>query len=305
MRWYVKCLIDNVKGVTPFHGTLRRIKRKACGYNASAGRADLAITEGLRMIRFIQPERPLRDAACLEIGAGWEPLLPMLFSLAGARKVVMTDLHRLCDERTFATAVAGLYRNRERIAQELGVARNFLETQLQWRPGTTTEEALRRFRIEYLAPCDCANLPLTDSSIDIIYSRDALEHIPKEVIRGIFTESRRVLAPDGLACHFIDCSDHWEHGDKSICRVNFLRYPEALFRLTYINGLNYQNRLRHPDYLNLLRACGFELVKEERLVDQPSLKALAHMPLAKPFTNIVIEDLATVDSFLLARPTSR
>ena len=77
-----------------------------------------------------------------------------------------------------------------------------------------------------------------------------------------------------LACHLVDHSDHWEHNDKSLSRVNFLKYSDSFFRWTYIfNSLNYQNRLRHPEYIEMLHKAGFRLVREEHSVDEASLRA--------------------------------
>ena len=98
----------------------------------------------------------------------------------------------------------------------------------------------------------------------------------------------------------VDHSDHWQHVDKRISRVNFLKYSDSFFRWTYINSLNYQNRLRHPQYLEMLRKAGFRLVREEHVVDEVSLRYLPHMRIAERFRNFSNEDLAISDSFLLA-----
>ncbi|HTO43190.1 MAG TPA: hypothetical protein VML56_03865, partial [Burkholderiales bacterium] len=81
---------------------------------------------------------------------------------------------------------------------------------------------------------------------------------------------------------------------------NFLKYSDALFRLTFINPINYQNRLRHPEYVQMLDTAGFRLVREERQVDEASLRRLPHMRLAERFRKFSYEDLATIDSLLLA-----
>src|SRR5262249_26083967 len=127
------------------------------------------------------------------------------------------------------------------------------------------------------------------------------EHIPRPVLQDILKECFRLLTPGGVVCHFIDNSDHWEHGDKSISRVNFLQFSDRAFRLTYLNSLNYQNRLRHSEYVSLLRACGFEIVKEHRNVDPKALLALDNLPLSPQFSRFSKQDLATMDSYLLAR----
>src|SRR6266496_2049351 len=94
MRWYLRSALDNLKGVIPGQSLLRDCKRRLIPYKACAGRADATIAEGIQLIDFVRSSREIAGAACLEVGVGWEPLIPFLFSLCGARKVYMTDLNR-------------------------------------------------------------------------------------------------------------------------------------------------------------------------------------------------------------------
>jgi len=70
--------------------------------------------------------------------------------------------------------------------------------------------------VQYLAPADAANTNLLDNSIDYHISTNVLEHISYEVIRNIFIEAKRILKDKGVAIHFIDLSDHFQHQDNSI-----------------------------------------------------------------------------------------
>jgi hypothetical protein len=99
----------------------------------------------------------------------------------------------------------------------------------------------------------------------------------------------------------VDNSDHWQHGDRSISRVNFLRFSDSVFRWTYLNGLNYQNRLRHSEYVQMLRRAGFEILRDDKDVDSGSLEALKTLPLDDRFRRFTAEDLATLSSYLVAR----
>jgi hypothetical protein len=66
------------------------------------------------------------------------------------------------------------------------------------------------------------------------------------------------------------------------------------------NSLNYQNRLRHPEYIEMLHKAGFRLVREEPYVDEASLRDLTQIRLAERFRKFSREDLATIESLLLA-----
>jgi len=304
MRWYLRCALDNLKGIIPGQSLLRDCKRRLVPYRACAGRADATIEEGIQLINFVRSSREIDGAACLEVGVGWEPLIPFLFSLCGARKVYMTDLNRLCSPQTVMSAMEALRRNQDTIARELGLDAGALARQLSSAPHDM-DELFHRYRLEYLAPCNCASLPLDDHSLDVVYSRAVLEHVPPAVIERIFVEARRVLNDSGLMCHFIDPSDHLQHHDRSISRIHFLRFSDTAFRIVCLNPLNYHNRLRHSEYVRMLKKTGFEILKEERNIDQPAVVFAKTQKLAPKFRGFPPEDLATVDSFFLAKVAIR
>lgn len=50
-------------------------------------------------------------------------------------------------------------------------------------------------------------LPFSDASFDYVVSLDVLGHIPAEQKDAVLTEIRRVLRPDGVTMHGIECTD--------------------------------------------------------------------------------------------------
>lgn len=302
MRWYWKCVIDSGKALFPFQNELRAIKYKLKPYAGDPANETLTIGQGLLQVEWMRAVRPVEGMRILEVGTGWQPLIPIVFSLAGAREVLLTDRNRLCTASSFGSTLRGITANRQMICERLRIGgAQFDQALAGWKPEMGLETGLRHFRLRYLAPCDCQKLDLPDASLDAVTSRAVLEHIPPPVIENIFAEGFRLLAPGGIANHIVDNSDHWEFRDKSITRVNFLQYSDSLFRWTTLNGLNYQNRLRHPQYLDMLRRTGHRIEREERAVDQPSLAALPSMKLDPQFAKFNPEDLATITTFVQAR----
>jgi SAM-dependent methyltransferase len=299
MRWQAKCAIDNAKAMLPFQAQLRRLKDRLLHYESNLDDDIRTIAQGIRQLSWVGSAAQVKDATILEVGSGWQPLIPVLYSLAGASRVYLTDLNVLLRQDTFTTALRTLRSQRQVILDGLKVDPEVLDHVLREDPSTSMEQRLKEMRLVYMAPCDCRHLNLSADSLDVVTSRACLEHIPPDVLQDIFHESYRLLKPSGLACHWVDPSDHWEHQDKSLSRVNFLKYSDALFRWTYVNPINYQNRLRHPEYIEMLRRAGFRLAREERIVDEASLLSLSHMKVAERFRRFSNEDLATVDSLLL------
>ena len=74
----------------------------------------------------------------------------------------------------------------------------------------------------------------------------------------------QILAPDSVMCHVIDNSDHWEHGDKRLSRINYLRYRPFTWRLVNPAGQGIQNRMRHSEYLAFFQMRGFDIPRQRR-----------------------------------------
>ncbi len=298
MRWQTRVVVDKLKGALPAREYLRRTKRRLFGYTPDSGRDRGAIEEGLKQVQWVGSVLDIRSARIVELGSGWQPIIPLLYSLAGA-EVVMTDLNRLCHPETLAATLNSVLLHQSLIAERLGIPDSAFETFRRNVAVEPLDESLQRFSIRYLAPCDFRKTAFPEDSVDAVVSRAVLEHIPPGIIREIFQEARRILRPGGVMCHFIDNSDHFEHGDKSIPRIHFLKYSDNTFRWMQSDGL-YQNRLRHPEYRELLTGAGFRVDREERFVDPAAARILESFRVAAPFRRFTKEDLATLDSFYLA-----
>lgn len=300
MKWYWKCVIDSGKALFPFQRQLRQIKYTLKPYPGDVANEKLTIGQGLLEVDWVRKVRSWDGLAVMEVGTGWQPLIPIVFSLAGAGRVYLADQNRLLTTSSFASTIEAIRREKHWIAERLGIEVSRIDQALAWKPEDGLEAGLKSLRLEYMAPCDCRAMPLPAQSLDVVTSRAVLEHVPPQVIQDIFHESRRLLRPSGLNCHIVDNSDHWEFRDKALLRINFLRFTESVFRWTTIHSLNYQNRLRHSQYLDMLQKAGFKVIREDRDIDQPSLQALPTFPLAAPFRDFTPEDIATITTYVLA-----
>ncbi len=300
MGWKAKLVKDNIKAALPFPDQLRRWKRSLSPYRPNAANTALALSQGLEQLALIKGAGVTpAGKRVVEFGSGWVPVIPLLFSIAGARRVIMTDVDRLMDRQTLLIAVAGLSDRAGEIAAALGIPLEQVRLRLSAAaPASSFDDLLERFSLTYQIPYDldaCA-----DSSLDIVISRAVFEHISPPALEALLKTCRHKLSAGGVMCHIIDNSDHWEHGDKSISRVNFLKYPDPLWQLTVLNAQNYQNRLRHDDYLGLLARCGYQVVIERGDVDPGALGALRTLPLARRFAGRPPEILAALTSYIVA-----
>jgi SAM-dependent methyltransferase len=240
----------------------------------------------------------------LEVGTGWYPTLPMAFALVGAGRIYTVDINRhLKGDWTFRMLRA-LERHLPKIAKAGKLPLEEVQaTYERFCQTTTGPELLAAAAIEYHAPEDAANLVmLADGSVDLEYSNSVMEHVPGHVIADIMRESCRVLKNDGLALHAIACNDHYAHFDKSISFVNYLQFSERQWRF-WNNSLQYQNRLRAPDFLKLARENGLEILYEARHVRPGTREALATMKLAPEYAFHSREDVEATSIDFVARKT--
>jgi SAM-dependent methyltransferase len=284
MWWQIKWVKDAAFGLLPFSGALRGLIRRLRPYPTCI--PEWTFAEGLRQIELLREAGcSLHGATVLEVGSGWRPIIPLLFSLAGAARVVLVDSQRLMDAPTFAGTARNLAAGASFIAARLGLEEAAVRTALA-DPPHDLGESLRRFRFEYQAPCNIISAPLEDGQFDVVTSRAVLEHVPPHVLRPLLGRTFRLLRPGGWACHAVDNSDHWSHSraDRRLSRVNFLRYSDRFFGfLNWFNPLDYQNRLRHPEYAALLRELGFDVVIARSKPDPKALADLKTLPLAPRF----------------------
>jgi len=302
MKWQLKFFRNAMFGVFPLsiQEKLRNIKRAFIPQDVEF---DLwTVRQGLRQVEM------LRMAGCepsgkdyLEVGTGWSPVIPLIFALVGSRSLTLVDRQRLIGNYAFAETCKKLLMHKEEISRGLHVAVSDIEQRLDRLTAMSLESALAELNCRYLAPFDLLSNGLQEHSIDIITSRAVLEHVPPMIIRNMFHEFNRLLRHDGFMCHLIDNSDHWEHNDKSISRLNFLRYSQRTFKFfSSMNPLDYQNRLRHSQYKKLIENAGFRVVLDESPPDEKSIAALDSLKIHPSFGQFSKEDMAVLSSYLVA-----
>jgi len=249
---------------------------------------------------------PIEGKIFFEVGTGHNAIIPVGFFLSGAKRVVTVDLYRRLDNDIMKSSLFYLAKNRNFIKSLYSDITN--PTIINERLDLLSEywSAPRQFikmaNIQYLAPADAANTNLLNNSIDYHISINTLEHIQYEVIRNIFFEAKRILKDSGIAIHFIDMSDHFEHQDKSISKINFLRFSDNEWSYVAGNQFAYCNRLRVNDYLNLFNELKFNIVHIEKIIDENSMNKIQDgFKINKKFNSYKLEDICTTSLKIMLR----
>ena len=283
MYWKQLLLKKAIVGRIPFNNKLREIKRKVFGYPPDAKNLELTIKSYERIKAASESlGTKIEGSTILEIGSGWFPTIPILLARDGAKKVLMSDLNIHMDEITFNATLDYL---KNRFEND-----NYIQNIINF----------NSLPIEYLAPFDTSQL--LENSIDIITSNTVLEHIPRADIYNLFSSLRQKISDNGVMVHLVDHSDHFEHHDKSISRINFLTWNEEKHALINYLIKDGENRMRHHEYYQVFADSGFQLVNEETDVDEKTLESVNSLDLVYPYSKMTPEQVSIVTSIYSLKP---
>lgn len=298
MNWKHKAMLQRCLSRCPFgfeaNYLLQRFVQKSLPIDSAEIR-QMAAVAAMHLEAFAsQSHKQVEQALFLEIGTGADLALPLLLYAHGVERQFTIDISPIARRSLVNSAAAGVYNLdlplRRRPTEAVGPLENL---------GTCLHD---RYGIDYFAPCDARRTKLPTGFIDFIHSTNTMEHIPASDLSPILKECHRLLAPGGLLSLYIDYRDHYSYADRNIGIFNFLRYSEDSWS-QFNCALQYQNRLRHPDYLSLANACGFKVVRERLLSpSEPELQTLDSLDLDVRFRAYERRDLAVVGSHLALVP---
>lgn len=247
MHWKTKAACFRVFDAIPFGSHLhfwaqknitRMWPRDADGVAALVGIARKTVNDYQSLT-----DKPLQESIFFEIGAGRDLSVPIALRLLGARVVYAADVTRL--------AKLDLVNSAAKIVAEL--------IEASPPPHFTSWRDVEKFGVYYSAPLDVSsgNLP----ELDAFVSNEVLEHVPPDALRRIFENVGRHMRLGGVSLHSIDYSDHYAR-DCGVSRYNFLQFTDVQWK-PFNAGMHYVNRMRHSEYVKIMRETGFRIVDAE------------------------------------------
>lgn len=269
----------------------------------------------LLLCEVIQAYGGFAGKACLEVGPGARINLPIIMWLMGAERVLSVDLAVRIDPSYMASDIEYYRANRQRLVTRLlraGGEGAEISARLERLLALNTasreelvEQILALSNITYLAPADAGQLgDIAAGSFDMHLSHNVLEHAPPENMRLILRTAVRLLKPDGICVHQIDHTDHSDPVDRTIAKVNFLRYDDEQWSRYTDGWAPYVNRLRASEYLPIFEDCGLDVLEIQNTIDDGCVNLIktGALPLAEKFRSMATTDLATTGSIIVAVP---
>ena len=288
--WMVKAGVQFVLAHVPYGERVNHLLQRWKGRHSPSAVAMTVMNYAAR-VRALDHHKSLEDAVVLEIGTGWTPHSALLFYLSGARSIHTYDHVRHLRPSLVKLVVDSMTAQASEIADIIGRPHGVVQGRLRALSAYDEMDALLAAAgISYHAPADAGASGLADSSVDLIYSYNVLEHVSQDVLDRITQESKRVLKSDGIAYHGIGIHDHY--AGRHVSKVNFLRYPERVWRLVIQNKISYHNRMRECQFLDTFRSHGarFERVWSE--TDPADLAEVRSMKVDRQFASFTPEQLA-------------
>lgn len=297
-KWWLKCAVQFVLSYLPGGRKLNQQWSK----NKLLTLFDRqAFEQGLLHVELVQRSGyAIKDKLILEFGTGWTPFIPYVYRIAGCRKVILCDLYSNLNLSYLQSTLQHVRNNLGLVAEKLGIDPDEAGARLPKGTHTSLESLLAASGFKYYAPLDVRQTCFPSASVDVVASRAVLEHLPEGDIGAIMREMNRILRSGGRMVHTIDHSDHWQHFDHSISRINYLKFSDAWWTLIN-NSLSFQNRLRAREHFALIEDAGFELLLTDTSVDQGALKDAMTLPLSKRWQSLSPEDVAILTSHIVCK----
>lgn len=298
--WKTRAALGALKSMLPFKPQLRQLKRNLFPYETNPKNDPGLLDQSLRQVGALADLGiSVKGKTVVELGTGWLPILPLVYRMAGAARVITVDQERLTDRHTFANAIRSIQHGLDREIRNTGVEPGLFDRTRLPAAASDLRSLCEQAQVELKSPFDFNDMP-TDSC-DIVASRTVLEHISESGLQRIFRSTKRILRAGGVMCHTIDMSDHREHLDKSISRVNFLKYRPWIWRLACADPQLYQNRLRRFEYETMLHELGFDILLMTGTPDAGALQALADISVCGRYKGVRSEALAILDATIIAK----
>jgi hypothetical protein len=241
----------------------------------------------------------------LDVGTGWHHHDAFLLYLCGDYKFYLFDVEDKSSTAYIKTYLQHLLENVDEVARELALEPDQIQRRLQPLLQLRSREDVYRACNFTLCITDQTNEPfLPVGSIDFMVSNCVLTHIPPAIVGPELAALRLMLKPSGMMYMMIGHDDHWSFHDASANQFNYYRYSDRLYKRVFDTSFEYQNRMVKSEWLPVFSRAGLNVVDYWGHITDQSRQDVMRLPrIDERFSRYPLEELATVHSYFLLRPT--
>jgi SAM-dependent methyltransferase len=218
-----------------------------------------------RMLRLTSTHPIVRDGdRVFELGTGWlhwEALTLRLFWQVEGVLFDVWDNRQLGAVKNYVVQLRMLLEDNLGLPpQRIDHARTLID---QIAIVSSFDELYKLLGFRYVVENSGSLRQFDDSSFQLIVSAGVLEHVKRNALKELISETHRMVKPGGWVLHSIDTSDHLSHYDPAASKKAYLRFGEPTWRYIFENQVQYINRVQRGEWLDLFGNAGFELIEEE------------------------------------------
>ncbi len=304
MFWRVKSLHFKLLSLMPggrvFYALTQ--ERVTGSTAATLNRVIQKVAVGLRYWEWLRANGrtpQITDGSLLDYGAGWHPTIPLLWHSLGNNNQLLVDVAPNMDAEKISDTAAYLS---EIISKPDWAGKEFCKRRPNFNiaPGASASEALQPFGIRYLAPCK-NTLAESKARFDAIFCTQVLQHIDLRNQRQIFRDFHACLNPGGLVLATTHLVGHFRNPSLRAGQYQHLTPSPWIWENVFNSSLMSFNRLKPPDYRQLLEQSGFRILEFQ--VERPTAEDLAELARTRihpSFNHYSPEDLAARLVFFVA-----
>ena len=223
----------------------------------------------------------------LELGPGDSVLTGLFARAAGAAGSILVD------QSDLATGRIDLFAQASTVLAQKGLTAPDLAGL------ETIGGVLEKMNCRYLTGGLDSLRALPDGCVDFMFSNAVIEHVRKSSFLETVRELYRVMAPDGVASHWIDYRDHLD------MKLNNLRFSELVWESDFmVNSGFYTNRLPATQIRALFEEAGF-VIEEHDSVPWPGGLPTPREAMSEPFASMSDETLMVMTNWLVLRKQAR
>ena len=282
MDWRIKASIQKILSATYIGDKINHFGSRLMNPNYMDQKIDYHISEALIHIDKLNRcgYTISEDDVFLELGTGYAIVESLTMILLGAQKVITVDI---TEDVKFSESLKYINMFSSKHIAMIADKSCYTEKQIReklnsLKQADSQQDFLKMAGIVYIAPYSISDLEKYRGKINVCYSQVVLEHIPKTVMEGLFSESRQFMAEGGYHSHIANLTDHFRNPglfrDNSVTDINFLRYSDKYWNRWCDNDIAFVNRLRFPFYIDLFTKLGFEILDVDKQKEEGRMNEL-------------------------------